>query len=164
MHHGFDALKESNGIPPERVVDICGIDADTIRSTARRLASVKPRWSVILWDYRAHLRRAQCVHRGQSADAAGKHGMECGGVNPLRARTTFRVLVIWGPCRTYFPGIRRYETGCREKFEKAWGVKGLSGQVGLTMPQMMEGLVTRRSGLFTSSERILPTRNLISAS
>jgi len=36
----------------------------------------------------------------------------------------------------------------REKFEKAWGVTGLSGNVGLMMPQMMEGLVSKKIRAF----------------
>ncbi|MDP0920009.1 molybdopterin-dependent oxidoreductase, partial [Klebsiella pneumoniae] len=40
---GFDELKAKvMNYPPERVADICGIDAGIIRDTARRLAAVKP--------------------------------------------------------------------------------------------------------------------------
>ena len=36
----------------------------------------------------------------------------------------------------------------REKFEKGWGVTGLPGEVGLMIPQMMEGLVSKKVRAF----------------
>ena len=36
----------------------------------------------------------------------------------------------------------------REKFEKAWGVKDFQDEVGLMIPQMMEGLVSKKIRAF----------------
>jgi len=79
----------------------------------------------------------------------GNMGMECGGVNPLRGQNNVQGACDMGALPNVFPGYQAVvNPDAREKFEKAWEVKGLSGQVGLTMPQMMEGLVSKRIRAF----------------
>jgi formate dehydrogenase major subunit len=148
---GFDALKEKvMEYPPERVVDICGIDADTIRSTARRLASVKPAMVCYTLGITEHTCGVHNVFTVANLQMLlGNMGMECGGVNPLRGQNNVQGACDMGALPNVFPGYQAVTNpDAREKFEKAWGVKGLSGQVGVTMPQMMEGLVTKKIRAF----------------
>jgi len=148
---GFDALKEKiMNYPPERVTDICGIDPETIRDAARRLAATKP----AMLCYTLGITEHTCGKNNVMTTAniqmlLGNMGMECGGVNPLRGQNNVQGACDMGALPNVFPGYQPVTNpDAREKFAKAWNVKGLSGQPGLMIPQMMEGLVSKRVRAF----------------
>lgn len=148
---GFDALKEKiMNYPPERVTGICGIDPEIIRDAARRLAATKP----VMLCYTLGITEHTCGKNNVMSTAnlqmlLGNMGMECGGVNPLRGQNNVQGACDMGALPNVFPGYQAVANpDAREKFEKAWGVKELSGQVGLMMPQMLEGLVSKRVRAF----------------
>lgn len=158
---GFDTLKEKVlGYPPERVAEISGIDAETIRDTARRLAAVKP----VMLCYTLGITEHTCGRNNVLSVAnlqmlLGNMGVECGGVNPLRGQNNVQGACDMGALPNVFPGYQTVtDPIIREKFEKAWGVEGLSGQVGLMIPQMMEGLVTKQvRGFYIFGENLANT-------
>ena len=141
---GFDQLKETvAAYPPEQVVDICGIDADTIREVARLLASVKP----VMVCYTLGITEHTCGKNNVMSVAnlqmlLGNMGVEMGGVNPLRGQNNVQGACDMGALPNVYPGYQPVgDLSIANKFEKAWETTGMSTKVGLMIPQMMEGLV-----------------------
>ncbi len=148
---GFDEMKEVvMRYPPERAAEICGIDAALIRETARRLASVKP----VMLCYTLGITEHTCGVNNVLTVAnlqmlLGNMGMESGGVNPLRGQNNVQGACDMGALPNIFPGYQAVANpDARAKFEKAWGVTGLSGKPGLMIPQMMDGLVSKQVRAF----------------
>jgi formate dehydrogenase major subunit len=148
---GFEAMKEKiMEYPPKRAAGICGIDAKVIRDTARFLASIKPAmvcYTLGITEHTCGVNNVLTVANLQML--LGNMGMECGGVNPLRGQNNVQGACDMGALPNVFPGYQQVANpDARAKFEKAWGVKNLSGKVGLMMPQMMDGLVDRKIRAF----------------
>lgn len=148
---GFDEFKEKiKEYAPERVSDICGIEPDVIRDTARRLASVKP----VMLCYTLGITEHTCGRNNVMSTAnlqmlLGNMGVECGGVNPLRGQNNVQGACDMGALPNVFPGYQAVtDPNNRQKFEKAWGVTNLPDKVGLMIPQMMEELVTKKVRAF----------------
>ena len=148
---GFDALKEKiMKYQPEHVTGICGIDPEIIRDAARLLAATKP----VMLCYTLGITEHTCGKNNVMTTAnlqmlLGNMGMECGGVNPLRGQNNVQGACDMGALPNVFPGYQAVKNpDIREKFEKAWNIKGLSGQPGLMIPQMMEGLVSKKVRAF----------------
>ncbi len=141
---GFDALKETvMAYPPEKVSDICGIDADTIREVSRLLASVKPAmvcYTLGITEHTCGKNNVMSVANLQML--LGNMGVEAGGVNPLRGQNNVQGACDMGALPNVYPGYQPVNdfTVC-EKFQKAWNTTGMSQKVGLMIPQMMDGLV-----------------------
>lgn len=141
---GFDDLEETvTGYPPEKAEPICGIAADTIRDTARMLASVKP----VMVCYTLGITEHTCGKNNVMSVAnlqmlLGNMGVECGGVNPLRGQNNVQGACDMAALPNVYPGYRKVgDPAIREKFETAWETREMSEQAGLMIPQMMEGLV-----------------------
>jgi formate dehydrogenase major subunit len=148
---GFDALKEKvMEYPPERAAEISGIDAETIRETARRLASVKPAmvcYTLGITEHTCGVNNVLSVANLQML--LGNMGMECGGVNPLRGQNNVQGACDMGALPNVLPGYQKViDPTAREKFAKAWGVESLPEKPGLMMPQMMDGLVSKKIRAF----------------
>jgi len=148
---GFEELKQKvMEYPPERAAEICGISADLIRDTAKRIASVKP----MMLCYTLGITEHTCGRNNVLSVAnlqmlLGNMGLECGGVNPLRGQNNVQGACDMGALPNVFPGYQPVtDPALRAKFEKAWGVSKLPEKAGLMIPQMMEGLVTKRIRLF----------------
>jgi formate dehydrogenase major subunit len=141
---GFEQLKKTvMTYPPEKVADICGIDADTIREVARLLASVKP----VMVCYTLGITEHTCGKNNVMSVAnlqmlLGNMGVEMGGVNPLRGQNNVQGACDMGALPNVYPGYQPVgDLSIANKFEKAWETTGMSTKVGLMIPQMMEGLV-----------------------
>lgn len=148
---GFDTLTAKvMEYPPERAAPICGIDPKTIRKTARLLASVKP----VMLCYTLGITEHTCGVNNVLSTAnlqmlLGNMGMECGGVNPLRGQNNVQGACDMGALPNVYPGYQPViDIAAREKFQRAWGCKNLSDKVGLMMPRMMDGLVTKQIRAF----------------
>lgn len=140
---GFDELKSVvMQYRPETASEICGISSDTIRHTARLLASVKP----VMACYTLGITEHTCGKNNVMSVAnlqmlLGNMGVECGGVNPLRGQNNVQGACDMGALPNVFPGYQPVTSPeARARFEKAWGVKDLPDKNGLMIPQMMEGL------------------------
>src|SRR6056297_1287771 len=140
---GFEALKETvMRYPPERSAEICGIDADTIRATARELAAVKP----VMLCYTLGITEHTCGKNNVMSTAnlqmlLGKMGVECGGVNPLRGQNNVQGACDMGALPNVFHGYQKViDPKARAMFERAWGVEHLPDQNGIMLPQMLDGL------------------------
>jgi len=140
---GFEELRQKVAeYPPERAADICGIPDGMIVDVARRIASVKP----MMLCYTLGITEHTCGRNNVLAVAdlqmlLGNMGVECGGVNPLRGQNNVQGACDMGALPNVFHGYQAVtDPSHRAKFEKAWGVENLPDQVGLMIPQMMEGL------------------------
>jgi len=136
--------------PVERAARISGVDAETIREVARMLAAVKPAMLCYTLGITEHTTGKDNVLSTANLQLLlGNMGVPSGGVNPLRGQNNVQGACDMGALPNVFPGYQKVIDGpMREKFSKAWGVEKLPDQNGLMMPQMMEGLVSKKIRAF----------------
>jgi len=147
----FEELKKKvEAYPPEKAAAICGVSADMIQDVARRLASVKPSMLCYTLGITEHTcGRNNVVSVANLQMLLGNMGMECGGVNPLRGQNNVQGACDMGALPNVFPGYQPViKPEARAKFEKAWGVEKLPDKNGLMIPQMMDGLVSKKVRAF----------------
>jgi len=147
----FDELKAAvMNYPPEKASEISGVTADEIREIARTMASIRPG----MLCYTLGITEHTCGKNNVMSTAnlqmlLGNMGVECGGVNPLRGQNNVQGACDMAALPNVFPGYQKVgDPAVREKFGKAWGVQNLSGEVGLMIPDMMAGLVTKKVRAF----------------
>jgi len=148
---GFDELKRKVlEYPPEMAADITGVPAELIRSTARRLAAVKPAMLIYTLGITEHTCGVNNVLSCANLQMLlGNVGFECGGVNPLRGQNNVQGACDMGALPNVFPGYQKVnDPALRDKFSKAWGGGYLPGEPGLMLPQMLEGLIDKRVRFF----------------
>ena len=147
----FDKVKEKvMEYPPERSAAICHVPAELIRKVARMAASVKPMMLCYTLGITEHTcGRNNVVSTANLQMLLGNMGMPCGGVNPLRGQNNVQGACDMGALPNVFPGYQRVtEPMLREKFANAWGVASLPDKPGLMMPDMMDGLVSKKIRAF----------------
>ena len=72
----------------------------------------------------------------------GQIGKPSSGVNPLRGQNNVQGACDMGALPNVLPGYQVVTNlGARAKFEAAWGATRLPAEVGLTIPQMIDGLI-----------------------
>ncbi len=148
---GFEELKRKVlEYPPERASEICGVNAETIRRVARRLAAVKPAMLIYTLGITEHTSGINNVVSCANLQMLlGNVGFECGGVNPLRGQNNVQGACDMGALPNVFPGYQRVDdAGAQAKFRAAWGVEKLPEKPGIMMPEMMEGLLDGRIRAF----------------
>jgi formate dehydrogenase major subunit len=158
---GFEELKEMvMKYPPERAAEICRVPADLIRQAARKAASVKP----MMLCYTLGITEHTCGRNNVLSVAnlqmlLGNLGMECGGVNPLRGQNNVQGACDMGALPNVLTGYQAVTNAqARARFEQAWGVTGLPDKVGLMIPQMMDGLVSKKvRGFYIFGENLANT-------
>ncbi len=140
---GFEDLKKKvMDYPPERAAEISGVDAETIRTLARRLAAVKP----VMLIYTLGITEHTCGVNNVMSCAnlqmlLGNVGFDCGGVNPLRGQNNVQGACDMGALPNVFPGYQKViDQAVRDKFKAAWKVDSLPDKNGLTMPDMFDGV------------------------
>jgi formate dehydrogenase major subunit len=157
----FDKLKETvMKYTPEYAEKICKVPADKIREIARLAASIKP----MMLCYTLGITEHTCGRNNVLSTAnlqmlLGNMGVECGGVNPLRGQNNVQGACDMGALPGVFPGYQSVTSlDARMKFEKAWGVSNLPDKPGLMIPQMMEGLVSKKvRGFYIFGENLANT-------
>jgi len=141
----FDALRATvANYPPDRAAEICGVPVETIEAIAEVLGTTKP----AMLCYTPGITEHTCGKNNVMSVAnlqmlLGNVGKECGGVNPLRGQNNVQGACDMAALPNVFVGYQKVgDPTVTAKFEQAWGVEGLSTKVGLTIPQMLEGLPT----------------------
>ena len=158
---GFDAFKEKiMEYPPEIGARISGVDAEIIRDTARRLASVKPAmlcYTLGITEHTCGKNNVMSVANLQML--LGNMGIECGGVNPLRGQNNVQGACDMAALPNVFPGYQKViDPAARAKFEKAWGVSRLPEKPGIMIPDMIEGLANGKiKGFYIFGENLANT-------
>jgi len=142
---GYDDLRKNvEGYSPEAMAPICGVDADTLRYTARLYATSKA--SMILWGMGV----SQHVHGTDNARClialalmTGQIGRPGTGLHPLRGQNNVQGASDAGLIPMMFPDYQHVSNaGTRARFEAAWGVApgSLDEQPGLTVVEVMHAI------------------------
>lgn len=152
---GFEELKKIVlEYTPERVAEICHIDAEDLRKAARMYATAKKAPIIYCLGVTEHSTGTEGVmSMSNMAMMVGKLGREGCGVNPLRGQNNVQGACDMGAMPNKFPGYQDVTNDeVRAKFEKAWGVK-LDGEVGMhatdVFPAAIEGKI---KGLYIYGE------------
>jgi formate dehydrogenase major subunit len=135
----FERLKENvKNYPPEKMAEICGIDAETLRTVARIYARAEA--AIIFWG----MGISQHVHGTDNtrcliamALATGQVGRPGTGLHPLRGQNNVQGASDAGLIPMFFPDYQSVESPqYREFYEKLWGAK-LDPKRGLTVVEIM---------------------------
>ncbi|SFA69038.1 NAD-dependent formate dehydrogenase catalytic subunit [Acetitomaculum ruminis DSM 5522] len=152
---GYEKLAEiCKDYTPEKVAEICHLNADDIRKAALMYAKAEKAPIIYCLGVTEHSTGTEGVmSMSNIAMMVGKLGKEGCGVNPLRGQNNVQGACDMGALPTDFPGYQKIKTeGVVEKFEKAWNTQ-LSHEVGMTatevFPAAIEGKV---KGLYIYGE------------
>jgi formate dehydrogenase major subunit len=142
MTEGYDGLKARVAeFQPEKMADICGIPAETIKEVARLYARSEK--SIIFWGMGV----SQHTHGTDNARClmalaliTGQTGRPGTGLHPLRGQNNVQGASDAGLIPMVFPDYRSVENpAIRSEFEQAWGVK-LPEKRGLTVVEIMHAI------------------------
>ena len=153
--NGYEALKAAVAeTTPERMSEICGIEAAVIREVARAFATSKA--SMIFWGMGV----SQHVHgtdnaRGLIALAllTGQIGRPGTGLHPLRGQNNVQGASDAGLIPMMLPNYQRVsDASVRAHFEALWG-SPIDARAGLTVVEIMHAVTDGRiRGLFVEGE------------
>jgi formate dehydrogenase major subunit len=139
---GFDALKESlRDFAPERMAEVCGIDAEILRDVARVYA--RSRASIIFWGMGV----SQHVHGTDNARClialalvTGQIGRPGTGLHPLRGQNNVQGASDAGLIPIVYPDYQSVtDPAVRAAFEEAWQTR-LDPDRGLTVVEIMDAI------------------------
>jgi formate dehydrogenase major subunit len=139
---GFENLKKHiKDFTPESMQGICGIDADTIRTVARKYATAER--AIIFWG----MGISQSVHGTDNARClialsmiTGQVGRPGTGLHPLRGQNNVQGASDAGLIPMVFPDYQAVDVqDIRKRFENAWGTT-LDPERGLTVVEIMDAV------------------------
>jgi formate dehydrogenase major subunit len=138
----FEKLAESvKDRTPERMAPVCGIDADTLRTVARKYARAKT--SIIFWG----MGISQHIHGTDNARClialalvTGQVGRPGTGLHPLRGQNNVQGASDVGLIPMFYPDYQPVEKDeVREFYEQLWGT-ALDRKRGLTVVEIMNAV------------------------
>src|SRR5690349_5178614 len=138
----FEKLAENvKDFPPEKMAEICGIDADTLRLVARKYARAQA--AIIFWG----MGISQHVHGTDNsrrlialALVTGQIGRPGTGLHPLRGQNNVQGASDAGLIPMVYPDYQSVEDpNVRGFFEKLWGTT-LDPKRGLTVVEIMDAV------------------------
>jgi len=139
---GFEAIKEnSKEFSPEKMADVCGIDAETIRTVARKYATAER--SIIFWG----MGISQHVHGTDNARClialsmiTGQIGRPGTGLHPLRGQNNVQGASDAGLIPMVYPDYKSVEADdIRKVYEDLWDTE-LPAKRGLTVVEIMDAV------------------------
>src|SRR5579883_2995807 len=139
---GFKQFSDTvKDFTPEEMAPICGIDAEVLRTVARKFARAKA--AIIFWGMGV----SQHTHGTDNARClialsliTGQIGRPGTGLHPLRGQNNVQGASDAGLIPMFFPDYKSVEAAdIREKYEKAWGTK-LDPNKGLTVVEIMDAI------------------------
>ncbi len=139
---GFDDLKLGvRDFTPEKMADVCGIDADTIRTVARKYATAER--SIIFWG----MGISQHVHGTDNARClialsmiTGQVGRPGTGLHPLRGQNNVQGASDAGLIPMFYPDYKLVTVDeTRSTYEGLWD-KELDRERGLTVVEIMDAV------------------------
>src|SRR5437660_516930 len=139
---GFAPFTESiKEFTPEEMAPICGIEADVLRTVARKFARAKA--AIIFWG----MGISQHTHGTDNARClialsliTGQIGRPGTGLHPLRGQNNVQGASDAGLIPMFFPDYKSVEDPhIRGRYEDAWGVK-LDPKKGLTVVEIMDAV------------------------
>ena len=123
---GYEELKAIvEDYTPEKVAEICNIDADDLRKAAIMYAKADKAPIMYCLGVTEHSTGTEGVmSMSNMAMLVGKLGREGCGVNPIRGQNNVQGACDMGAMPTDFPGYQKVDNPeVLAKFENAWGVK-----------------------------------------
>jgi len=157
---GFEEFASSlEDFSPEKVQEITGVPAETIREAARVYATAKPASILYCMGVTQHSQGTDGVKAlANLAMLCGNVGVPGGGVNPLRGQNNVQGACDMGGLPNVFTGYQRVDNEeAAAKFEKAWGRK-VSRTVGLTVTEATHGALEGTvKGLYVMGENPMIT-------
>lgn len=141
----FEALKDLvKDYSPEKVEEITSIPKEKLIESARIYAKAKKAMIVYSMGITQHTTGVDNVKSlANLAMLTGHVGFECTGVNPLRGQNNVQGACDLGALANVYSGYQKVtDENARKKFEQAWGVKDLPGNVGLTVTEVIKGAET----------------------
>jgi formate dehydrogenase major subunit len=139
---GFKQFADSiKDYTPEEMAPICGIEADIIRTVARKFARAKA--AIIFWG----MGISQHTHGTDNARClialsliTGQIGRPGTGLHPLRGQNNVQGASDAGLIPMFFPDYKSVEDPqIRGRYEAAWGTK-LDPKKGLTVVEIMDAV------------------------
>jgi len=137
---GFEELKKTvEKYTPEYVEEISGIPAQKLAEAARLYANAKAGSILYCMGITQHTHgtdNVKCL--ANLAMLCGHMGIEGGGVNPLRGQNNVQGACDMGGLPNVYPAYQPVtDPAVAKKFEDAWGVTGLSTDIGLKVTEMI---------------------------
>jgi formate dehydrogenase major subunit len=152
---GFKQFSETvKDFTAEEMAPICGIEAETLRTVARKFARAKS--AIIFWGMGV----SQHTHGTDNARClialsliTGQIGRPGTGLHPLRGQNNVQGASDAGLIPMFFPDYKSVEDpDVRAKFEKAWG-RTLPPKNGLTVVEIMNAVhADEIKGMFVEGE------------
>jgi formate dehydrogenase major subunit len=139
---GFKQFAESiKDYTPEEMAPVCGIEADLIRTVARKFARAKS--AIIFWG----MGISQHTHGTDNARClialsliTGQIGRPGTGLHPLRGQNNVQGASDAGLIPMFFPDYKSVDDPqIRARYEDAWGIK-LDPEKGLTVVEIMNAV------------------------
>jgi formate dehydrogenase major subunit len=133
------------GFPPEKMAEVCGIPAETLREVARTFATARA--GMIFWG----MGISQHVHGTDNSRCLISLALMCGhvgrpgtGLHPLRGQNNVQGASDAGLIPMFLPDYQPVgDDGVRSAFSEVWGPRG-AGEVnpekGLTVVEIMEAV------------------------
>ena len=140
---GFEDFEKAvQKFPIDEASEICGVPVDVMREVARIYATSPTSTILYTLGITEHSHGVDNVKSlANLAMLTGHIGKPSSGVNPLRGQNNVQGACDMGALPNVYPGYQVVtDIVTQEKFQKAWGVP-LSGEVGITIPDMMDGLI-----------------------
>ena len=140
----YDELRDRiRAFPPEKMAEVCGIDAGTIRAVARLYATSER--SIIFWG----MGISQHVHGTDNARClialallTGQVGRPGTGLHPLRGQNNVQGASDAGLIPMVLPDYQSVaEPDVQARFKRLWGVKNLNPKPGLTVVEIINAIL-----------------------
>ena len=127
---------------PEKMADICGIDAETLRAVARDFATAKA--GMIFWGMGV----SQHIHGTDNSRClislalmTGQVGRPGAGLHPLRGQNNVQGASDAGLIPMFLPDYQSVmDDGVRSAFTEVWKSEDFSNQKGLTVTEIMDAV------------------------
>jgi formate dehydrogenase alpha subunit len=132
----FEQLKAAVAdYPPSKAAEICHLTPQEIVAAARLFAKAERAMIVYSMGITQHTHGVDNVKScANLAMLTGNLGRPGTGVNPLRGQNNVQGACDMGALPNVYAGYQKVtDPAVRAKFEKAWGVEGLPGEVGLAV-------------------------------
>ena len=127
---------------PEKMAEVCGIGADTLRDVARTFATAKS--AMIFWG----MGISQHIHGTDNSRClislalmTGQVGRPGAGLHPLRGQNNVQGASDAGLIPMFLPDYQTVtDDGVRAAFTEVWGSEDFSAEKGLTVTEIMDAV------------------------
>jgi len=139
----WPAMKEHlKGFPPEKMSELCGIEAETLREVARTFARAQA--AMIFWG----MGISQHIHGTDNSRCLISLALMCGqvgrpgsGLHPLRGQNNVQGASDAGLIPMFLPDYQSVsDDGVRSAFHDIWGTESIDPERGLTVVEIMDAV------------------------